>query len=178
MNFEFATVTRIIFGAGRLRELRSFIPSLGSRALVVIGRNTERARPLLALLEGLAFETWTVAGEPTADLVRDGVARARSGACDCVISFGGGSVIDAGKAIAALLTNDGDLFEYLEVIGQGKALTNPAAPSIAIPTTAGTGAEVTRNAVLGSPQHRVKVSLRSSLMLPKVALVDSELTYD
>ena len=123
MNFEFATATRIIFGAGRLRELRSFIPSLGSRALVVIGRNTERARPLLALLEGLAFETWTVAGEPTVDLVRDGVAHARLAGCDCVISFGGGSVIDAGKAIAALLTNDGDLFEYVEVIGQGKSLT-------------------------------------------------------
>ena len=94
------------------------------------------------------------------------------------MAFGGGSALDAGKAIAAMLTNPGELLDYLEVIGRGKALTKPSAPFIAIPTTAGTGSEVTRNAVLASPEHRVKVSLRSPLMLPKVALVDPELTYD
>jgi alcohol dehydrogenase class IV len=101
----------------------------------------------------------------------------RLAACDLVISIGGGSVVDTGKAIAALMTNPGDLLDYLEVIGKGKALTQASAPFIAIPTTAGTGAEVTRNAVLASPEHHVKVSLRSPLMLPRLALVDPELTY-
>jgi alcohol dehydrogenase class IV len=92
--------------------------------------------------------------------------------------MGGGSAIDAGKAIAALLTNPGDLLDYLEVIGQGRNLTVAPAPFIAAPTTAGTGAEVTRNAVLASPEHRVKASLRSPLMLARLAVVDPELTLD
>jgi alcohol dehydrogenase class IV len=118
-----------------------------------------------------------VGGEPTTHLVRDGVRRAREDRCDVVIACGGGSVLDAGKAIAALLTNSGDLDDYLEVIGRGKTLTQAAAPLVGIPTTAGTGSEVTRNAVLSSPEQRVKVSLRSPLMLPRVALIDPALTY-
>jgi alcohol dehydrogenase class IV len=104
------------------------------------------------------------------------VAAARAAGCDHVIAFGGGSAIDAGKAIAALLTNDGVLLDYLEVIGRGQPLPITPAPCIAIPTTAGTGAEVTRNAVLASSAHRVKVSLRSPLMLPRAAIIDPELT--
>jgi len=77
-----------------------------------------------------------------------------------------------------MLTNEGELLDYLEIIGRGKMLTRHSAPFIAIPTTAGTGAEVTRNAVLASPEHKVKVSLRSPHMLPAVALIDPELTYD
>ncbi len=96
--------------------------------------------------------------------------------CDLVIAVGGGSVMDAGKAIAALVTNRADILTYLEVIGQGQPLTHPALPIIALPTTAGTGAEVTRNAVLASPEHRVKVSMRSASMLPAIAIVDPELT--
>ncbi len=95
-----------------------------------------------------------------------------------MIGFGGGSAIDAGKAIAAMLTNDGDLLDYVEIIGRGRALARPSAPFIAIPTTAGTGSEVTRNSVLASPEHRLKVSLRSPLMLPRIALVDPALTCD
>jgi alcohol dehydrogenase class IV len=106
-----------------------------------------------------------------------GVQYARENQCDLVIGMGGGSVIDAGKAIAALLTNPGDVLDYLEVIGRGQPLTQPPLPYIAIPTTAGTGSEVTRNAVLSSPEHRVKVSLRSPMMLPTLAVVDPELTY-
>ncbi len=93
------------------------------------------------------------------------------------VGCGGGSVLDAGKAIAALMTNGCDPYKYLEVIGQGEKLAEPPAPYIAIPTTAGTGAEVTANAVLFAPQQRIKVSLRSPLMLPKAAIVDPELTY-
>ena len=179
MRFEFATATRIIFGAGTLGEVGPIAAGMGKRALVVTGRTAERARPLLDLLaaQGVDIVTFSVSGEPTTEVVRRGTQRAREADCDLVIGFGGGSAIDAGKAIAALLTNGGDPLDYLEVIGKGKPLTRPSAPYIAIPTTAGTGAEVARNAVLRSPQHRVKVSLRSPLMLPRLALVDPELTH-
>ncbi len=115
-------------------------------------------------------------GEPTIDLVRGGTDFARGRGCDVVIAMGGGSAIDAGKAIAAMMTNPGDPLEYLEVIGQGRPLARDPAPFIAVPTTAGTGSEVTRNAVLGSAEQRVKVSLRSIRMLPRLALIDPELT--
>jgi alcohol dehydrogenase class IV len=179
MRFEFATATRIIFGTGTLREVGPIAAEMGSRALVVTGRTVTRAKPLLDLLaaQGIETVTFSVAGEPTTKVVRLGTQRAREADCDLVIGFGGGSVLDTGKAIAALLTNGGAPLDYLEVVGRGQPLTRPSAPCIAIPTTAGTGAEVTRNAVLLSPEHRVKVSLRSPLMLPRLALVDPELTY-
>jgi len=178
-RFEFATATRIIFGAGTLREVGPLAAEMGSRALVVTGRKPARATPLLDLLaaQGIEAITFSVAGEPTAEVTRLGTQRAREAGCDLVIGFGGGSALDTGKAVAALLTNGGDPLDYLEVIGQGQPLVRPSAPYIAIPTTAGTGAEVTRNAVLASPEHRVKVSLRSPLMLPRLALVDPQLTY-
>ncbi|HWX22096.1 MAG TPA: iron-containing alcohol dehydrogenase [Candidatus Binatia bacterium] len=180
MRFEFATATRIIFGPGTLREVGALAKEHGRCALVVTGRNPDRAAPLLALLrgQGLAAETFPVWNEPELATVQKGVEQARQIRADLVLAFGGGSVIDAAKAIAAMLANDGELLDYLEVIGRGKALANPSVPFIAIPTTAGTGSEVTRNAVLAAPEHRVKVSLRSPFMLPRVALVDPELTYD
>jgi len=179
MRFEFATATRIVFGPGTLREVGPIAAEMGSRALVVTGRTTERAAPLLDDLaaQGIGTASLTVAGEPTTEVARVGTQRAREADCDLIIGFGGGSALDTGKAIAALLTNRGDLLDYLEVVGRGQPLTRPSAPYIAIPTTAGTGAEVTRNAVLASPEHRVKVSLRSPLMLPRLALVDPELTH-
>ena len=183
VNFEFATATRVVFGAGRLREMREIAPTLGKRALVVIGKSAravQHVEPLLGALPdtGVEYSTFSVAGEPTIDVVRAGTKRARDERCDFVIGFGGGSVIDTGKAIAVLLTNEGDPLDYIEIIGKGRPFTKPAVPYVAIPTTAGTGSEVTRNAVLGSPRHRVKVSMRSPLMLPRVAIVDPELTYD
>jgi alcohol dehydrogenase class IV len=111
-------------------------------------------------------------------LIRKGAEYARDERCDVVIAMGGGSAIDAGKALAAMLANPGDPLDYLEVIGRGRALERASAPFIAIPTTAGTGSEVTRNAVLASPEHRVKASLRSPGMLPRLAVVDPELTLD
>jgi alcohol dehydrogenase class IV len=179
-TFEFATATRIVFGAGRLREIGTLASQLGKRALVVTGRDQGRAQPLLAILRSSGVESclFSVLGEPEVTTIQKGVATAKEDNCELVISFGGGSAIDTGKAIAAMLTNEGDLLDFLEIIGQGKNLQKPAAPFIAIPTTAGTGSEVTRNSVISSPQHRVKVSLRSSLMLARIALVDPELTYD
>jgi len=179
MRFEFATATRIIFGAGTLAELGSIAKSMGTEALVCLGIPSDKAQALFATLieHTVGSVTLAVPGEPDLDLVRRGVQRARNEGCELVIGFGGGSALDTAKAISALLTNSGDLLDYLEVIGRGKPITVPPAPCIAIPTTAGTGAEVTRNAVLASPEHHVKASLRSPLLLPRVALVDPLLTY-
>ncbi len=178
--FEFATATRIIFAPGAVREAGQVAKALGSRVLLVTGKNPGRAGPLMESLRaiGLDCTAFPVAKEPTTDLIVQGVREAKTAQADVVIALGGGSVIDAGKAIAVLLTNPGELLDYLEVIGEGKPLANASAPFIAIPTTAGTGSEVTRNAVLASTEHRVKVSLRSPGMLPRVAIVDPELTYD
>jgi alcohol dehydrogenase class IV len=180
MKFEFATAPRIIFGAGALQQVGPGVQHLGRRALVVTGRTPQRADKLLAVLSasGVDATLFTVACEPDIATVEQGVVRAKQENCGLVIAFGGGSVMDAGKAIAAMITNEGGLLEYLEIIGSGKALTRPSAPFVAIPTTAGTGAEVTRNAVLASPEHQVKVSLRSHHLLPHAAVVDPELTYD
>jgi alcohol dehydrogenase class IV len=180
MNFEFATATRIVFGAGAISGLGANVKHFGRRALVVTGRDSRRAEKLLAGLtaSGLGAATFAVAGEPEISTVENGVVFARNENCDFVISLGGGSVIDAGKAIAAMLTNEGGLLDYLEIIGRGQMLAKRPAPFIAIPTTAGTGAEVTRNAVLASPEHKVKVSLRSPYMLPRIAVIDPELTAD
>jgi alcohol dehydrogenase class IV len=179
MRFEFATATRLIFGAGTLCEVGPIAAEMGSRALVIVGRTATRAAPLLDALtaQHIHAVTYSVTGEPTVETVRLGTQRAREKDCDLVIGFGGGSVLDTGKAIAVLLTNGGDPLDYLEVIGGGRPITRPPAPYVAIPTTAGTGAEVTRNAVLASPEHDVKVSLRSPLMLPRLAVVDPELTH-
>jgi alcohol dehydrogenase class IV len=179
MRFEFATVNRIIFGPGVLKQVGSLVREYGQRALVASGWAIDRANVLVDMLKGQGIDivTLQVTGEPTTDLVRQGTLLARQADSQVIIGFGGGSAIDTAKAIAALLTNQGDPLDYLEVIGSGRLLLKLSAPCIAIPTTAGTGAEVTRNAVLLSPEHRVKVSLRSSYMLPRVAVVDPELTY-
>jgi alcohol dehydrogenase class IV len=143
--------------------------------LVVTGADPARHAGLLAGL-GLAAAAFPVAAEPTVELVRAAVAAAREHGADVVLAIGGGSVIDTGKAVAMLLGNGGDPLDYLEVVGSGHAITRPAVPCVAAPTTAGTGAEVTANAVLAVPSHRVKASLRSPLMIPRVALVDPLLT--
>ena len=178
-SFEFATATRIIFGEGVFREAAPIASTMGKRALVVHGFTGQACGQLEKHLAEVGIESFLfeVAGEPTVETVERCVHLVKEKTCDLVISLGGGSTIDTGKAVSVLVTNPGDALAYLEVIGHGQALTIPALPFIAIPTTAGTGAEVTRNAVLGSPEHSVKVSLRSPLMLAKVALVDPELTY-
>ena len=179
MDFEFATATRIIFGTGTISQVGALASSVGERALVVGGASGERASRVGTLLaeSGLFVERFSVNGEPTVGMVREGARLARTHKFDLVVGIGGGSALDAGKAISAMATNLGEIFDYLEVIGKGMPLSAPPLPFIAIPTTAGTGTEVTRNAVIGSPQHKVKVSIRHPLMLPKIALIDPELTY-
>ena len=178
MTFEFATAGRILFGRGKSQQIPALARDLGRRALVVLG-GSSRGRE--ALTEGL-FDAgvrsvvFNVSGEPTTDLVDQAAGIARADGCDLVISVGGGSVIDAGKAVAGMLANPGEVRDYLELAGGGKPLLKRGVPFIAVPTTAGTGTEVTRNAVLDVSEHKVKASLRSSHLLARLAVVDPELT--
>jgi alcohol dehydrogenase class IV len=178
MTFEFATAGRIVFGRGQSQQIPTLARELGRRALVVLG-GSDRGRQ--ALTEGLndagvGSVVFNVNGEPTTHLVDRASGIARAEGCDLVISVGGGSVIDAGKAVAGLLANPGEVRDYLELVGGGKPLLERGVPLIAVPTTAGTGSEVTRNAVLDVPEQKVKASLRSHHLLPRLAVVDPELT--
>jgi alcohol dehydrogenase class IV len=179
MNFEFATANRIIFGAGQIKILPDLARTHGASALIVVGKESERTESIRRMLSarGVSVTPFNVPHEPTLELVTEGAAQLRLAKCECVIAIGGGSVIDAGKAIAALATNRRPTLDYLEVIGAGEPLQARPLPTIAIPTTAGSGAEVTRNAVLTSTEHKIKVSLRHPWMLPAVALIDPTLTH-
>jgi len=178
MRFEFATAEKIIFGPGTIREIIEVVPSLGKRCLVVAGRKAQRWSQMLDELtkRSIAITIFSVPKEPTTATVVRGVSMAREHGCDCVLALGGGSVIDTGKAVAALMTNTGELFDYLEVVGKAMPLTRPPAPYIAVPTTACTGSEVTRNAVIISEEHGVKVSMRSPFLMPRLVVVDPDLT--
>jgi alcohol dehydrogenase class IV len=184
-SFEFSSGGRIVFGNGAFAQLGAAASGLGRQALVITGlahgNTTEQAVELLARA-GIGSVIYPVETEPTPDIVLAGVQIAARSACDLVIGIGGGSAIDAAKAAAAGLANPGDLKDHLEVVGKGTPLEHSALPCIAVPTTAGTGSEVTRNAVLSvaDPNHpgrEVKVSLRHVSLLPRVAIVDPELTY-
>lgn len=180
MSFEFATAARVVFGEGKRAELPAAARKLGSRAMLVTGSSLPRvawARDAL-LQADIEVAICSFSGEPRVHEVSEAANRARNFSAEMVIAVGGGSVVDAGKAIAAMATNPGSILDYLEVIGAGRPLEVDSLPFIAIPTTAGTGAEVTRNAVLASPEHQLKVSLRSPRMLPALAIVDPELTLD
>ena len=177
MQFSFAA-RRILFGPGTAAQAAREAAGMGRRALLVTGGDPARGAGFSARLDqaGVAQAHFRVAGEPEIETVAAGAALARREQCDLVIGLGGGSALDAAKAIAALATNTEPIETYLEVIGQARPLTCPPLPCIAIPTTAGTGSEVSRNAVLKSVAHKVKVSLRSDGMLPLLAVVDPELT--
>lgn len=179
MNFEFATANRIVFGPGRIQELPDLARKNGRSALLVIGSTGERSENVRRHLagRGVTVVPFHIPGEPTIEIANEGAAQTRYHTCDSVIGFGGGSVIDAAKAIAALATNRRPAIDYLEVIGKGEPLVVPPLPTIAVPTTAGAGAEVTRNSVLTATGAKLKVSLRHQLMLPGVALVDPETTH-
>ncbi|MGA3353297.1 MAG: iron-containing alcohol dehydrogenase [Acidimicrobiales bacterium] len=175
VEFEFAAAGRIIFGPGRASELASLAARLGSRALVCTGGAPGRHSAILESLD-VPFSTIQVHREPTVELARSSAALARAEGVDVIVALGGGSVIDLGKAVAMLIGNGGDPIDYIEVIGAGRLIEKPSVPCIALPTTAGTGSEVTSNAVLASPADGCKASLRSPSMLPTLALVDPLLT--
>lgn len=178
MNFVFTTPGKVIFGRDTARQLPQLVVSHGRSPLLVTGSNQARHKGMIEALRqaGLKVTVYPVAGEPTVETAMDGVRLARANACDVVVSIGGGGALDTGKAVAALMTNTEDIYTYLEVVGAGRPLTERPLPHLAVPTTAGTGAEATANAVLTASGQRVKVSLRSPMMLPDIALVDPLLT--
>lgn len=178
MDFGFATASQIIFGNNSVEKVPQLVSELGNKVLIVTGRNTEKAQLLMERLSSnIKATVFQIESEPTIEKIGEGVQVAGNNQCNVVVGIGGGSVIDGAKAIAALVPNKGELLDYLEVIGAGKPLTAPPLPCIAIPTTAGTGAEVTKNSVIKSLEHNVKVSLRSNLMYPDYAVLDPVLTY-
>jgi alcohol dehydrogenase class IV len=181
LAFEFITegqIGRVDFGRGTADGIGAAAAAFSDRALVVVGQDPARQAPRIDRLReaGVTFEILHVPSEPTVDLVRQATLLARSQQVGVVVGIGGGSALDAAKAIAILATHPGDVLDYLEVIGAGKTLDREGLPMIAVPTTAGTGTEVTRNAVLASPEHGVKVSLRSPRLLPRLAIVDPDLS--
>ncbi|MBK4217088.1 iron-containing alcohol dehydrogenase [Paracoccus caeni] len=178
--FAFATATEVLFGRGQALAAPDRIAAMGRQVLLVHGSRAERSDWLTKALQerGCGVTGFAVSHEPDAELIEAGVALARQSAADVVVALGGGSVIDGGKAIAALVPATRPMLDHLEVVGQGLPLDHPPLPFVAMPTTAGTGAEVTRNAVIAIPEHRRKVSLRDARMLPALAVVDPSLTDD
>ena len=176
VRFDLAVPTDVRFGAGRVSEAPQALVELGAnRVMVITGRTTSRADAIRSTLNevGISTVVFGVAAEPSIERVRAAVALLAEAGCDAVLGFGGGSALDVAKAAAVLAPSGSDPMDHLEVIGAGRPIERAGLPCVAVPTTAGTGSEVTRNSVLSG--GGVKASLRSPLMLPKVALVDPDL---
>lgn len=179
MRFEFHLHSRIIFGNHSIQRAGEIASSMGRHALLVRGSGRVPLHPLTDQLRaaGVSWVEYAVGHEPDVEVISAGLSLAKAAVVDHLIAFGGGSVMDTAKAIAALLTNPGELNDYLEVVGKGMPVDLPGLPLLAIPTTSGTGSEVTRNAVVSLQVPAVKVSMRGKGMGAKVALVDPTLTY-
>ncbi len=179
MEFDFSTSSRILFGSGVIQEVGKVASAFGKKGLIIHskGMNVDH---LCNLLKQAQFKMTTlpVSGEPTTESIQPGIDLVRGQGYEFIIAAGGGSTMDAAKAISAMATNPGDILDYLEVVGKNLPIKMDALPMIAVPTTAGTGSEVTRNAVLKVSESKVKVSLRSSMIIPRVALIDPELTLE
>jgi alcohol dehydrogenase class IV len=182
-RFAFRTAPRVVFGRGARHGTVDAVQAFGRRALLVTGgRSFAASGELGRLLEqfsaaGIEVATFTVTGEPDVTAADRGAAVAIAFDARAVLAVGGGSVLDAGKAIAALATNGGAAIDYLEDVpsGGGRPVEAAPLPVVAVPTTAGTGSEVTRNAVLRVPDLSLKRSMRDDRMIPAVAIVDPEL---
>jgi alcohol dehydrogenase class IV len=183
-GFAFRTAGAIVFGRGARDRVAEAAHRFGRRVLLVTGARSLAAGGELERMSdrfssaGLAVATWTVAGEPDVDVVDRGAATAAASGAQVVVAVGGGSVLDAAKAIAAVATSGGSAIDYLEDLpgAGGRALEAPPLPVVAVPTTAGTGSEVTRNAVVRVPQAALKRSMRDDRMLPAFAIVDPDLS--
>ena len=183
MRFEFFSAGRIIFGRGVFSEIGTISAELGTKALIVLGKssfkNTEKYPLLLSALaeNNVEYKVYNgVPPEPDTEAVDNGVRTGVKNRVDVVIGIGGGSVVDTAKAISAVLTNGGLVSDYLEKIGKELPVTKPSLPFIAVPTTAGTGSEVTKNSVIYSKEKKVKRSMRSPRLIPDVVIADPELT--
>lgn len=176
--FTIAMPQRILFGRGEAQKAPALIAPFGTRGLIVHGANPARAQWLLDALHAAGIETLALpcATEPTLTILKTALAQARPFAPDWVAAIGGGAALDLAKALAALIPAETGPLDHLEVVGKGLPLQTPPLPFIALPTTAGTGAEATKNAVIGLPDHGRKVSLRDDRMLARLAIVDPALT--
>jgi alcohol dehydrogenase class IV len=174
----------ILFGANKAQEAPTLIRRYGERVLVVTGGNSLQQTPFWGAFlqraqeQRLIVEHYKISREPDTDLIDEGTRRCKESGCHSVIGLGGGSALDAAKVIAALTTNGGDALDYLEEIGRGKTIQTPPLPFFAIPTTAGSGSEVTKNSVIKIPEAKVKRSIRSDLMIPLCAIVDPTMCQD
>lgn len=180
---EFYTPGKIIFGPGGLSQVGTEEKRLGNKALIVLGRSAMRKSGALDRLtrllkkNNLEYTIYeNIPSDPTVETVDTGASLARKGSCNLVIALGGGSVLDTGKAISAMVTNEGSVADYHEIEGKGKKFQHKTLPFIAIPTTSGTGSEATRNAVITNTKLGLKKSIRDLWLIPEVALVDPELT--
>lgn len=176
MHYQIEAPARILFGRGRAAGAPELIRPFGPRGLIVHGADASRAAWLTGALPDLALQTTPVKGEPLLSDLTRALVTARAHRPDWVLAIGGGAALDLGKALAALIPATGDPMDHLEVVGRGLPLTAAPLPFIALPTTAGTGAEVTKNAVIGIPDHGRKVSLRDPAMLARLAIIDPALT--
>lgn len=178
MSFSILQPGRILFGRGVAAQAAGLVRGFGSRVLLVQGARGERAD---WLAEGLAGQGGVVTrlscgAEPSLPMLMSALALGRAAAPDVVVGLGGGAVLDLAKALAALIPATVDPMDHLEVVGKGLPLTADPIPFVALPTTSGTGAEVTKNAVIGLPDHGRKVSLRDDRMIARVAIIDPALT--
>lgn len=176
--FGIAAPGRILFGRGEAAKAPALIAAHGKRGVVVHGADAARAAWLTGALtdRGLAVLALSCGSEPTLAVLNAAVAQAQAFVPNWVVGLGGGAVLDLAKAIAALVPAPGGAMDHLEVVGRGLPLAAAPLPFIALPTTAGTGAEATKNAVIGLPEHRRKVSLRDDRMLARLAIIDPGLT--
>ncbi len=179
MEFAFSTANSIHFGPGIAKTITGLLPTGVKRVFILTGSSSHRQKSVLDVLEnnGYEIDSHSINKEPDVSTVWNIAQSAREFKAEIIVAIGGGSVIDTGKVVAAMLNNGGKLIDYLEGVGKGETLKYPSAPMMAIPTTAGTGSEVTRNSVLSVAEAGIKVSLRSPYLLPRWAVVDPELTY-
>jgi alcohol dehydrogenase class IV len=181
--FSIARLPRILFGEGSVAEIPAQVAAFGKRVLIVTGAKSFRAtahwETLLQSLreQKISSETITIAGEPSPNLIDQIVQDYQDKNIEVVLGIGGGSVLDAAKAIAGLLPHRNSVMDHLEGVGKGIPYQGPAIPFIAVPTTAGTGSEATKNAVLSqqSKQNGFKKSFRHESLVPEVAIIDSTL---
>jgi alcohol dehydrogenase class IV len=178
MSFSILQPGRILFGRGVAAQAVGLVSGIGTRVLLVQGASASRSDWLAEGLtgQGAVVTRLSCGTEPTLPMLLSSLALGRAAAPDVVVALGGGAVIDLAKALAALIPATGDPMDHLEVVGKGLPLTAAPLPFVALPTTSGTGAEVTKNAVIGLPEHGRKVSLRDDRMIARVAIVDPALT--
>jgi alcohol dehydrogenase class IV len=175
--FSFISPQSIHFGRGQSQQTAALAKSFGEAALLVHGASARRAEWLIKSCQnaGLTTKTISCQSEPSLPDIELALAQLEGFHPNVVIALGGGSVIDFAKALAALMRCSGRPLDYLEIVGGGKPIDHPPIPMIALPTTAGTGSEVTKNAVITVPEHSIKVSLRDPRMVPDIAIIDASL---